>query len=106
MGKLLIDTNGDLYFSEVHTLVSESSVDAKVQESREQIAEYEKAQALSDKLKAVSEAPVTETPAEVPPTPVVEAPQVETPAPVEQPQVVEQPVVQPEQPQPQPIVIQ
>lgn len=110
MGKLLIDVNGDVYFSEVHTLLAESDVDSKVNEAREQIAEFEKVNELSDKLKAVSEAAATEAPAPAPVhIPVAEVPtQVETPAPVEQPQVIQDMTpATPEQPiVPQPITLQ
>lgn len=98
MGKLLIDVNGDVYFSEVHTIIAESDVDTKVDEARKQISEYEAVQALADKLRAQSEAPAPKAPIAAPAS-VDQA----APAPVT-------PVAQPEQPTapvaPQQITIQ
>lgn len=74
-GKLLLDTNGDIYLSTQHTLVSETGVEDKVKQAKEQIAQFEEVKKTADRLQGGSDS----TPA-APSTPVPAPSTPETPA--------------------------
>lgn len=98
MGKILMDAEGQLYHAEVFEAIADSAVLGKIEQAKNEIAEFEAIKAKADSLQGQT----TEQPASTP-APVEEAPAVEQPqpvvdqqpaAPVEAP--VEQPAAQPE----------
>lgn len=51
MGKLLLDTDGNIYLAESYALISEAGVEERADQAKQQIAELERVKAYAERLR-------------------------------------------------------